>query len=157
MRRTWILGVVALLLSLATTLGAGEPTLSIRLIRIKGSGKAARPEVAKELESLRSKLEALPLGHARYEPLGGVETKKGASVSFELPRSRRLEVRGAPSKVTRGSFDLHLRVTREDKQKRVEVYSIDIELKDGEAFIQKSDIKLEDGSDLLLAVTPQAR
>jgi hypothetical protein len=157
--------VCAILLSLLALrpLGAGDHEISVRVLKIKGSGKAepgAKPVVDDKLSSVKSKLESLPFGHARYDAIPDPEVKRGAAgalLTFDLPHGRQLEVQA--KRGTSNKIELHLRVTREDERKKVraEVVSIDTQVDDGDAIIQKSDIRLDEGGSLLYAVTASTR
>lgn len=156
---------LGLALLLLRPLGAGDPEISVRVLKIKGTGKAApgaKPTVDDKLSSVKSKLESLPLGHAAYKAIDDPETKRaaaGALLSFELPHGRRLEVRAKPAKA-KDKIELHLRVTREGdngKKERVEVVAIETQVDDGDAIIQKSDIRLDEGGSLLYALTASSR
>lgn len=150
------LSVVAVLAGLP--LLAGEPALSVRVQKIKGSGKAAKPAVDRELDAHKAKLAVLPYGHARYEALGRAEAQRGAhgaDLVFDLPQKQRLHATARPAKAT-GQIAVHVRITREADRKETEVVAFDLEVKDGETFIQKTEIALEGGGDLLLAITASA-
>jgi hypothetical protein len=165
-RRRNLQVVAAILLSLLALrpLGAGDHEISVRVLKIKGSGKAepgAKPVVDDKLSSVKSKLESLPFGHARYDAIPDPEVKRGAAgalLTFDLPHGRQLEVQ-AKRGTAKNKIGLHLRVTREDERKKVraEVVSIDTEVDDGDAIIQKSDIRLDEGGSLLYAVTASTR
>lgn len=152
------------LVALATfPLEAGERGVAIRLIRIKGSGKAAanaKPIIEKELEPVRAQLEALPSRHARYEALGKPETKKGPNGSvhaFDLPGDRTLEVH-VTELVAKGRSPGHVKMKvrilrKTEKGERAEVLSLEAKVEDDGTLIHKSDLTLEDGADLFFAIT----
>jgi hypothetical protein len=164
-RRSLLVGA-ALVLSLFALrpLGAGDPEISVRVLKIVGSGKlapGAKPTVDDKLAPVRSKLESLPFGHAAYKAIDDPEVKRGAAgalLTFDLPHGRQLEVQ-AKRGTSKNKIELHLRVTREDERKKVraEVVSIDTQVDDGDAIIQKSDIRLDEGGSLLYAVTASTR
>lgn len=157
-RRT-ALHVAALVLSLVAAARAGDPELSVRVLKIKASGKAAkgaRAEVAKELDAVKAQLAVLPLGYARYDVIGSAETKRGTAgkiLSFELSRERSIETRAS---LCARSDRIRVRIAVFEQKKkddpRTEICSIDAEVKDGETSIVKSEVKHE-GGDVLFAVT----